>query len=391
MQSYWPTTIYVSDEARDDAMTERLLSKLPDAKVIDFSERGDPLAASVGRGFVDSKNLLGESSDVFTLGKRTLLLRRYFGEWLEPCPGTKQHVCCNLWTLNPGEGCPLDCTYCFLQSYLRLNPSMKIYTNIGDMLGQVERRVRDFRGRNIRICTGEVMDSLVWDELTDLTLDLVPFFARLPSATLELKTKTASIGNLLKLANEHKGKTIVSWSVNARRITENDEAFTASLGERILAAKKIADAGYKVGFHFDPLIYFEGFKDAYREVISEIFQYIRWQDIAWISIAPLRYKRDMQEIMMRRFPDSKIPFGEQFLASDGKLRYIQPLRFQMLDFVWRELKSINANLPVYMCMESSLAWKKIAGSPPAVKQELKELFSAKSAEELCTLGAVGSK
>ena len=81
--------------------------------------------------------------------------------------------------------------------------------------------------------------------------------------------------------------------------------------------------------------------------------------------------------MVSRFPESKIPYGEQFLAKDRKVRYIQPIRIKMQKFMWNKIKDFNADIPVYMCMESSTAWKSINGGSPAAGSELKEIFNKK--------------
>jgi spore photoproduct lyase len=192
---------------------------------------------------------------------------------------------------------------------------------------------------------------------------------------LELKTKTTNVAALLDLRGVHQGKTVVSFSVNAPSICVSDEAYTASLEDRLKAAGSLAEAGYRIGFHFDPLVHFLGWEDEYRETVRQIFNHVRPADIAWISLSTLRYRREMQQIMEQRFPASRLPFGEQFLAVDNKLRYIQPLRFRLTSFLWNEIKSFGRELPVYMCMESAAAWRHIAGGPPSAGAELTEIFS----------------
>ena len=375
MPDYWPDTIYVSEDAREDALTKRILERLPNATVFHVPWKGDPIS--------ENKVSLKKTKDApaektrLDRGKRILQLKRYSGTWLKPCPGTNEHVCCNLWIVNPGEGCPLDCTYCYLQSYLKRNPTLKLFTNTQEMLKAIETKTQSEPGRLFRVGTGEVIDSLVWDELSDLSLELVPLFASLPNGVLELKTKADYVENLLSMRSIHQGKTVVSWSVNAKSVSQNDEAFTASLEERIEAAEKVCDAGYRVGFHFDPLIFFEGWEDEYRDTIQLIFSRIPVEKVAWVSVSSLRFQREMREIMLTRFPNSQIPLGEQFLAKDGKFRYFQPIRFRLQNFVWSELKSVSAKLPVYMCMESAAAWRKVAGGPPAAGSELVEIFSRK--------------
>ncbi len=364
-----PERIFVSPEAREDALTQKVLKKLQDTEVVYLESREDPLRES------SPLAATWDEAQRISMGKRWMLLTRYPGEWIKGCPGTLSHVCCNLWVLNPAEGCPLDCTYCCLQHYFRRNPTLKLFTNTDDMMAEISYKTRREPNRLFRICTGELTDSLALDSLTDLSLDLVPLFARLKNAILELKTKDSFIGNLLALKNEHKGKTVVSWSVNAPQVSENDEALAAPLEERVNSAQFVAEAGYRLGFHFDPLVYYPGWQDGYIETIRLIFSRIDPKDIAWISIAPLRYHPEQQGIMLKRFPKSKLPYGEHFLAKDNKLRIFQPIRFKMLRFIWNELKLIKRDLPVYMCMESTAAWRSITGGAPIAGEELREVFS----------------
>jgi len=252
-----------------------------------------------------------------------------------------------------------------------------LYTNTDELLGAIEQRLQAEPDRLFRIGTGELIDSLVWDPLTDSTRDLVPFFAKHKNSVLELKSKTANVDNLCAMKDEHAGNTVVSWSVNARSVTEEEEHFTANLDQRIEAAAWVIDAGYRVGLHFDPLIYFEGWQDGYRDAIRDIFKVIDPKKVAWISVSTLRYKKEMQSMMRERFPSSSLALGEQFLATDNKLRYFQPIRFKLERFVWDELKAVGANLPVYMCMETAAAWKEVSGGSPVAGSELVEIFSRK--------------
>jgi len=386
-RDFWPHTVFVDDEAKEDKLTKRVLQRLSGVNVVNAGDGRDPISE------LNLIPTVGNDADPtvkFSAGKRVLQLTRYKGTWLKACPGTSQHVCCNLWVVNPGEGCPLDCTYCYLQSYLKRNPTLKIYTNPEDMIEAIRSRAVAEPGRLFRVGTGEVIDSLVWDELTDLSTELVPFFGSQPNLMLELKSKFSYVDNLVSLKNEHQGKTVVSWSVNAEPITNNDEAFTSSLNERLEAAAKVVEAGYRVGFHFDPVVHFDGWQDAYRDAVCKVLAAVDTSRIAWISVSTLRYKREMQRTMQDRFPESKIPHGEQFLAKDGKLRYVQPLRFALVNFVWKEIKSAAPNVPAYMCMESSAAWRYISGGSPVAGSELVEIFTRRGRLSNGETGAASS-
>lgn len=373
LEAIAPGRIYIDSTAKFDTLTDRVLTAFPNAEICSLEQQGDPAFDPQGR--VAAK-------DSFARGKRELVLTRYQGEWLKACPGTSDHVCCNLWIVNPGEGCPMDCTYCYLQSYLRRNPTLKLYTNTDDLAAAIVKKTAEFPTRLFRIGTGEVIDSLVWDSVTELSRELVPLFGRLPNAVLELKTKTAEVETLLELQDQHCGNTVVSWSVNAESITSADEAYTAPLEERIRAAQAVAKAGYRVGLHFDPVIHFSGWEEEYQRAVEQIFTRVPKQAIAWVSVSTLRYKPEMHEIMRERFPASKLPYGEQFLGRDGKMRYFQPLRLKLVRYVWELIKQRAGEVPVYMCMESSTAWRSIHGGSPAAGQELVEIFSRKRSRKV---------
>lgn len=365
----FPTTVYIDKDSLSDPITLNVKRNLSNAKFIEIENVKDPISDGVYKTNNTSKN------HQFDEGKRILYLTRHKGKWLKSCPGTSGHVCCNLFIVNPGEGCPLDCTYCYLQSYLKNNPTLKLYTNTNSLLEELEEKFKSDPNRLFRVGTGELIDSLVWDDITGASLELVPFFAKFENAVLELKTKDDGVSNLLDLRSEHNGKTVVSWSVNAKSISETDEKNTASLEERLEAARLVADAGYRLGFHFDPLVYFENWQEEYKETVDKIFSKIKPTQVAWISISTLRYKTDLHEMMKLRFPNSHLPFGEQFLGKDNKLRYIQPIRFKMTRFVWDSIKAHSEEVPVYMCMESSAAWRNIAGGAPMAGSELREVFA----------------
>ena len=84
-----------------------------------------------------------------------------------------------------------------------------------------------------------------------------------PNALLELKTKSNHVEHLLELP--HGGKTVISWSVNPQAIITKEELKTSNLDERIKAARISSEAGYKVAFHFDPMIDYPDWEKGIRD------------------------------------------------------------------------------------------------------------------------------
>jgi spore photoproduct lyase len=175
-------------------------------------------------------------SQALLAGKRTLMIGRTssfvgrFEGWLGP-----NVRCCPYYKLVPlSNGCPYLCTYCYLAFvYRNYAPFIKININYDTMFKQIRKAIAGAGGK-VSFNMGEMLDSLALDHITNLTTMLVPFFAGLSRGFLMLLTKSSNIDNLL--AVEPNNKTVVSWSLNSRRMIEQHELSTANLSGRIDAA-----------------------------------------------------------------------------------------------------------------------------------------------------------
>lgn len=295
-------------------------------------------------------------------GKQHLFLSTNRGQFFKPCPGTREYQCCSYHVLNTGMNCPMDCVYCILQAYLN-NPWISFYVNIEAMLSELDMALDAEPDRLFRIGTGEFTDSLALDRLTGLSKILVEYFARKKNAVLELKTKSAVIENLQNL--DHNGHTVIAWSLNSPAIMEREELRSATLAERLEAARLCAEWGYKLAFHFDPLIDYPGWQDGYRETINVLFQSVPKQSIAWISLGALRYLPKLKEIGVDRFPGSRIFFQEFIEGLDGKSRYYRKNRTVLYRHIYNLLKEqAAAGTCIYFCMESNEIWQEVMGYVP---------------------------
>ena len=292
-------------------------------------------------------------------GKKSLFLTSNKGIFCKPCPGTREYKCCDYQVINIGMNCPMDCVYCILQAYLN-NPWLSFFVNVPDMLQELGDTLINGSDRFLRIGTGEFTDSLALDRLTGLSKILVNFMADKKNAILELKTKSAVIENLANL--DHGGRTIVAWSLNATSIMQREEIRTATLSERLEAAKQCASWGYKLAFHFDPIIFHPGWKDGYSQTIKQLFGTVPAEQIAWISMGALRYLPSLKEIAGKRFPTSRFFYEEFVTGLDNKARYFKPQRVELYQHIYQELQEKAADSTcIYLCMESDEIWQEVFG------------------------------
>ena len=304
----------------------------------------------------------------FGAAKTTLHLGRYEGEFLKRCPGSDGQVCCNYFVINFASNCPMDCSYCYLQEYLANNPELKVFSNVDDLLTQAEELLSRHRRLFFRIGTGEITDSLALDPYIGFSREVIPFFAEQPNALLELKTKSDCIGGLLGL--DPKERVVVAWSINPQSVIDMDEHGTATLAERLLAARRCQDAGYRLGFHFDPIVEYPNWQKDYENLVDQIFNMIDWRRVCWLSLGVLRETPRLKRTIRERFPGTQILSGEQILCPDGKLRYFHPLRVDMYRRMLHWIRRAAPTVKVYLCMESKEVWQQVFGYAPTCEREL---------------------
>ncbi len=349
MTHYRPGKVLVEQQSLKDALTPEILSRLPGVEVESAVDIEDALRD------------IRAGSDPQASGKQILVLARNRGAFLKKCPGAGAEVCCGYYVLNFAFNCHFECTYCILQAYLN-NPALIVCTNFEDMMAEVRERLSLAPNRTFRIGTGEMADSLALDDITRYSEMLVPAFAALPNGLLELKTKSDRIENLEGL--NHRGHTVVSWSINTPAVIASEELSTPNLAERLSAVRRCQLWGYRIGFHFDPLIHYRDWERDYEETVREALGSIDHRAIAWISLGTLRFTPHLRDTLKRRFPMSSIPFGEFVPGHHGKLRYFRPIREEMYSKMLGWIRRYAPDIFVYLCMESRLVWERSLGYAP---------------------------
>lgn len=350
---YIPSRILVDPAVRDAPLTHRVLSHFP----------------SIVPDFLEMPELLKKPSP-HSSAKKNLIITRHKGNPLKNCQGMGDYVCCNYLTVAFASNCHYECTYCILQDYLKNNPSITFFANVDEILGSIETRILRDPDTLFRVGTGELADSLALDDITRLSEDLVPFAAGQKNLLLELKTKSATIGNLLDL--DHRGKTVVSWSLNPQAFIDAEEHKTASLKDRLQAARAVANSGYPVGFHFDPLLALPGWRQEYTGLIERVASEFEEDEIAWISLGSLRFTPDLKKIVMERFPGSPLFYGELFPTTDGKVRYFREVREELYRHVRSLVEEAYPRVPNYLCMETKKVWESTYGQVPTSQTQLEQ-------------------
>jgi spore photoproduct lyase len=336
--------ILVEKGAEKDSLAKEIIGRLPNIPI-----------ENVG------PDELAQGEDIEGMDKESLRLIHFNGKFLKPCPGTRGYICCGYRILHVGTNCPMDCSYCFLQSYIN-QPSLRVFSNLKDNLDAVGEIIDGSPDSMFRIGTGEFTDSLSLNYITGWTDYLLSFSSQRTNCVVELKTKTAFINSLL--VSSHRKGIVIAWSLNTPRIISNEEHKTATLKARLFAARECQKAGFVLAFHLDPLIHYEGWEEEYELTVRLLERYIDPRSIIWISLGSFRYMPALKSAIRRRFPGTHIFDGEFVMGLDGKLRYFKPVRVEMYANLAERLRNWYKDLGIYLCMESDDVWRQSLGWSP---------------------------
>ncbi|MBN1231762.1 MAG: hypothetical protein JXA60_00210 [Candidatus Coatesbacteria bacterium] len=327
-----------------------------------FSSR---ISNSLRRRTDSWKVITEDEAEKLKAGYGRILIKSRKGDFVKRCPCTQSpYISCCYYNINLVEGCHQDCRYCILPDYLSDKP-LTIYSNMDLLLEELN----DFHASlnaPIRIGTGELGDSLLYEKTIGHNDLLIPLLNDFSNFILELKTKTLET---LSLKKYWKNNNIVwAWSVNTEYVSGKLEGKCASTKDRIALAKEISENGGKVAFHFDPVCPYKDALRDYRDLVDLIFSQIKRERISWISLGVLRFPGSQKV-----FSDSLIEFisNEYINGEDGKLRLLKTLRKRFLKSISERIYEFDENAMLYLCMEPYDVWEHVlAGKPEDIKNAI---------------------
>ena len=290
------------------------------------------------------------------------------------CPVASEKTrCCNLLTLDAVDNCGFDCSYCSIQSFYHGNQ-----INFDSHFAEKLQHLEIDPNKHYHIGTGQSSDSLMWGNRYGVLEALLDFARRHPNVILELKSKSKNISHLLQ--SDLPANIICTWSLNTPTIIRNEEHLTATLDERLSAARQVADKGTLVGFHLHPMVFYDHWQEEYSTLFKQLLIMFKPEEVALLSLGTLTYiKSVIKQIRGRDFKSKilQMPLTE----SDGKLSYPEATKLAMFKHAYQNLQPWHDKVFFYLCMENQRLWQPVFGyeyeSNQAFEQVMKEHYLAK--------------
>ena len=252
-----------------------------------------------------------------------------FGLGLCPVASEKTR-CCNLLTLDAVESCGFDCSYCSIQSFYNQN-TITFDSNFANKLTNLNLD----KNKTYHIGTGQASDSLMWGNREGILDSLFLFAHENPNVILEFKTKSDNIKYFLE--NDVPKNILCTWSLNTPTIIKNEEHLTTSLDKRLNSARRLADKGVKVGFHFHPIVEYDNYLNEYQEVYEKLLLQFHSNEVALVSFGTLTFIKPVIKQLRSRDFRSKIT-QMPLVDANGKGSYPHATKVEMFAHAYESFK-----------------------------------------------------
>lgn len=282
--------VYAEPEARDSERGRQVLSRFPDAEVVEVGSHWRIPELHGNAGNVD--RWVRVKTESLVLGVKKSLSARPNGrssDFIAP---------------STANGCAMACAYCYV-------PRRKGYANPITVFTNIDKVTRYLRGHVRRqgvkpepdqvdphawvYDIGENSDCSVDALISDNVADLVATFRELPTAKASFATKFVN-RDLLGL--DPAGRTRIRFSLMPEADSKLLDIRTSPVGERIAAIDDFVDAGYEVHLNLSPVVLRDGWERDWAELLARLDDTVgaATKRQAACEIIMLTHNRELHEV-----------------------------------------------------------------------------------------------
>ncbi len=287
------------------------------------------------------------------------------------CPvRSDRTLCCNLKTIDAVRNCAFGCSYCTIQTFY--GDRVAIDADLGAKLRSLDLEP----GRFYHVGSGQSSDSLVWGNRGGILDQMCDFARAHPDVLLEFKTKSANVTYFVDPAHAIPANVVCSWSLNTTPVIEHEEHFTAPLEQRLRAARRVADRGVRVAFHFHPMVHYVGWEHDYPALARRLTAGFSPDEVSFVSFGSVTFIKPVIKEIRRRGEPTRILQTELVKDPHGKLTYPDDLKVRMFSTMYRALEPWRERVFMYLCMEKPAIWDRAFGWRFGSNEEFEQAFAA---------------
>jgi len=366
MENWKPKEIIVNEKVKDDPVTKYVMEKCKGVLPIYVDNGKATTIVAASEVLKGTETML----DKILAGKGVLYIGPPGNDVVDVFSMPDNRMMCPHFDRLKlaSNGCFYLCDWCYLKlTYRAAFSFITIRAEYDKIKRQIEKRLNTTK-ENVIFNSGEMADSLALDHLTRAGRGFIPFFGNTENGYLFMLTKSDNVDGIIDL--DHNGHTVIAWSMNNAAVSRKYEIGAPPFKRRLAAAKKIQKAGYPLRIRLDPIIPFDGWKEAYAQTIKEIFAEVAPERV---TLGTLRFEKgfynmrnsifttgaDLPQIMEEMSP--MFP-PKMFSASknpkSGKYSFSESRRSEIFKFAIKEIRK-HSDCRIALCKESADVWERV--------------------------------
>ncbi len=321
--------IYIEQAVGDSPLVRAVLEKFPCSRRIAVRHYKD-IFARPGQDFAAQKK---SPKLILAAGRPPFLYRG-----ADVCPSFGNPA---FYYASSVMNCIFNCEYCYLQG-MYPSANLVVFVNIEDVFRETDRLLASALGKGrpahdapaLYVCNSYDTDLLALRNMIPLADRWLDFASQRPDLLVEMRTKSASISWIQD--REPVNNVIIAWTLSPEPVAKAFETRAPSLSARLRSAGKARDAGWRVRVCIDPILFVQGWRQVYGELIERIFRELKPEMVENASIGVFRMNRDFIKRARKVRPDSAI-LNYPFSLKNGIYSYPDNIVQEMLKFAGDKL------------------------------------------------------
>ncbi|MCT4593427.1 MAG: spore photoproduct lyase [Anaeromicrobium sp.] len=257
----------------------------------------------------------------YAKAKKTIYVTINGQKKLRPCKPSADYQ------FSLSSSCPGHCEYCYLQTTQGEKPFMKVFVNIDEILSVLKNHMDNNLPNITTFESGSITDPVALEHLTGNLKRSIEFFAESEKGRLRIITKYDNVDSFLNI--KHNNHTKFRFSINTKYVINKFEHGTCTFEERLEGARKIASAGYPLGFIIAPIMIYDNWKKDYKELVHKLKAHLdNYNDKITFELIQHRFTATAKELILTRFPNTELDLNEEKRMLKwgpyGKFKHVYP-------------------------------------------------------------------
>ena len=279
----------------------------------------------------------------------------WFYHWRDEA-GAHGGACQPALELNIVDGCVFRCAYCGFGRYVVFYLDVERLIDGLDGIFALHPAQRLYKYSNMT-------DLPPFEPELDAIPPLVARFAREPDRYLMLFTKSDNVDFLRSL--EHRGHTIVCWSITCETASRLVDQRTASMQARIDAMARVQAAGYPVRARLSPIVPIANWREEYARLFEQLFALVK-PDLITLELLGWMTVDDLLSIFDRSLLDPAALAGAERardeLAGVHWGPFSQAMHTEAYRFCIDAVRRLSPGTPVSVCHGTPATWHTLGGA-----------------------------